>query len=93
MMNNKLPPSYGAIENNVPPPKYREGPSNETTIEIPPFQNENQQTQVVEVREKPSLKVLILALFVLIICFYFLWWLFSSHPRRIIKVQIIYKGK
>ena len=92
MMNNKLPPSYGAIENNVPPPKYREGPSNETTIEIPPFQNENQQTQV-EVREEPSLKVKILALFVLIICFYFLWWLFSSHPRRIIKVQIIYKGK
>ena len=51
MMNNNLqPPSYGAIEdNNVPPPKYEEifgeGPSsNETTIEMPPpSQNENQQ--------------------------------------------------
>ena len=45
MMNNKLPPSYGAIENNVPPPKYREGPSNETTIEML-SQNENQQMEV-----------------------------------------------
>ena len=39
MMNNKLPPSYGAIEDNVPPPKNEEisgeGPSNETTIEMP----------------------------------------------------------
>ena len=60
-MNNKLPPSYGAIENRVPLPKNQgyllpkneeiseeEGSSNETIIEMtaPPSQNENQKTQV-----------------------------------------------
>ena len=78
MMNNNLPPSYGAIENNVPPPKYEgEGPSNETTIEMPPSRNENQQTQVED--QKPSLNVLI-ALVVFVICFCFFGWLIFSIP-------------
>ena len=60
-MNNKLPPSYGALYGNrVPLPKNQgyllpkneeiseESPSNETIIEMPapPSQNENQRTQV-----------------------------------------------
>ena len=72
MMNNKLPPSYGAIKNRVPLPKNQgyllpkneeiseeEGPSNETMIEMPPppFQNENQQKQV-EIQEEILLKII-----------------------------------
>ena len=40
------PPSYGAVEDNFPPPTYEgEGPSNETTVEML-SQNENQQMEV-----------------------------------------------
>ena len=80
MMNNKLPPSYGAIEDNVPPPKNEEisgeGPSNETTIEMPsrkaPSRNENQQMQF----ELPPCEVPIVDYFIMGFCF-FLWLFFS----------------
>ena len=102
MMNNKLPPSYGAIENRVPLPKNQgyllpkneeiseeEGPSNETIIEMPapPSQNENQQ-RLVEIREEILLKII--ASLVVIIFFCFLWWLFTPTSKRVV---VIYRGK
>ena len=83
MMNNKLPPSYGAIEDNVPPPKNEEisgeGPSNETTIEMPsrkaPSRNENQQMQV-KVKDFFMYEVPIVDYFIMGFCF-FLWLFFS----------------
>ena len=79
-MNNKLPPSYGAIKNRVPLSKNQgyllpkneeiseeEGPSNETMIEMPPppSQNENQQTQV-EIQEEILLKIIAFLVFIII---------------------------
>ena len=105
MMNNKLPPSYGAIENRVPLPKNQgyllpkneeisaeEGPSNETIIEMPapPSQNENQQTQV-EIREEILMKII--AFLVVIIFFCFFWWLFTPTSKRIVQNIVIYRGK
>ena len=87
MMNNKLPPSYGALYGNrVPLPKNQgyllpkneeiskeEGPSNEKIIEMPPppSQNENQQTQD-EIQEEILLKIIAAINF---LCFF--WWLFT----------------
>ena len=103
MMNNKLPPSYGALYGNrVPLPKNQgyllpkneeiseeESPSNETIIEMPapPSQNENQQTQV-EIREEILMKII--AFLVVIIFFCFFWWLFTPTSKR---VFVIYRGK
>ena len=87
MMNNKLPPSYGAIENRVPLPKNQgyllpkneeiskeEGPSNETIIEMPPppSQNEYQQTQV-----KIWKEILLMIIAFLVLCHGFISLLFS----------------
>ena len=104
MMNNKLPPSYGAIESRVPLPKNQgyllpkneeiseESPSNETIIEMPapPSQNENQQTQV-EIREEILMKII--AFLVVIIFFCFFWWLFTPTSKRIVQNIVIYRGK
>ena len=105
MMNNKLPPSYGALYGNrVPLPKNQgyllpkneeiseESPSNETIIEMPapPSQNENQQTQV-EIREEILMKII--AFLVVIIFFCFFWWLFTPTSKRIVQNIVIYRGK
>ena len=92
MMNNKLPPSYGAIENRVPLPKNQgyllpkneeiseeEGPSNETMIEMPPLpsQNENQQTQVKEEEEEiPKAKPLEILLIIILFLVVFIFFCF-----------------
>ena len=87
MMNNDLPPSYGAIfENRVPLPKNQgyllpkneeiskeEGPSNETIIEMtpPPSQNENQQTKV-EILKEILLKIIAVIIFSILFLYCFL---------------------
>ena len=105
-MNNKLPPSYGALYGNrVPLPKNQgyllpkneeiseeEGPSNETIIEMPapPSQNENQQTQV-EIREEILMKIIVFLVVIIFFCFF--WWLFTPTSKRIVQNIVIYRGK
>ena len=87
MMNNDLPPSYGAIfENRVPLPKNQgyllpkneeiseeEGPSSKTIIEMtpPPSQNENQQTKV-EILKEILLKIIAVIIFSIFFLYCFL---------------------
>ena len=72
-MNNKLPPSYGAIENRVPLPKNQGYllPKNEEISEEEGPSNENQQTQD-EIQEEILLKIIAAINF---LCFF--WWLFT----------------